>query len=72
MTAWPPLGLSLIHISRARKTLEESGVTFADPSRDELAANRKLMQADVANLIKDAKLSPEIVRLTDEAIGGKA
>jgi len=57
--------------ARARKTLEENGVTFADPSRDELAANRKLMQADVANLIKDAKLSPEIVRLTDDAIGGK-
>jgi hypothetical protein len=30
------------------------------------------MQADIATLIKDAKLSPEVVRLTDEAIGGKA
>jgi C4-dicarboxylate-binding protein DctP len=58
--------------TRARKALEGNGVTFVDPSRDELAANRKLMQADVATLIKDAKLSPEIVRLTDEAIGGKA
>jgi C4-dicarboxylate-binding protein DctP len=58
--------------TRARKTLEENGVSFVDPSREELAANRKLMQADVATLIKDAKLSPEIVRLTDEAIGGKA
>ena len=58
--------------TRARKELEEKGVTFVDPSRDELAANRKIMQADVATLIKDAKLSPEIVRLTDEAIGGKA
>ena len=58
--------------TRARKTLEENGVTFVDPSREELAANRKIMQADVATLIKDAKLSPEIVRLTDEAIGGKA
>jgi TRAP-type C4-dicarboxylate transport system substrate-binding protein len=58
--------------TRARKALEGNGVTFVDPSREELAANRKLMQADVTTLIKDAKLSPEIVRLTDEAIGGKA
>ncbi len=57
---------------KARKTLEETGVTFVDPSKDDLNANRKVMQADVATLIKDAKLSPEIVRLTDEAIGGKA
>jgi TRAP-type C4-dicarboxylate transport system substrate-binding protein len=57
--------------TRARKTLEGNGVTFFDPSRDELAANRKVQQADVATLIKDAKLSPEIVRLTEEAIGGK-
>ncbi len=58
--------------SRARVALQGHGVGFVDPSREELAANRKLMQADVATLIKDAKLSPEIVRLTDEAIGGKA
>ena len=58
--------------TRARKTLEGKGMSFVDPSRDELASNRKIMQADVATLIKDAKLSPEIVRLTDEAIGGKA
>jgi len=51
---------------------EGHGVAFVDPSREELAANRKIMQADVATLIKDAKLSPEVVRLTDEAIGGKA
>ena len=57
--------------SRARKELEGHSVTFTDPSREELAANRKIMQADVATLIKDAKLSPEVVRLTDEAIGGK-
>ena len=58
--------------TRARKELESKGVTFTDPSREELASNRKIMQADVATLIKDAKLSPEIVRLTDDAIGGKA
>jgi TRAP-type C4-dicarboxylate transport system substrate-binding protein len=58
--------------TRARKELEEKGVTFVDPSKEELAASRKFMQADVATLIKDAKLSPEIVHLTEEAIGGKA
>ena len=58
--------------TRARKALEGNGVTFVDPSHEELTANRKLMQADVAALIKDAKLSPDIVHLTDEAIGGKA
>jgi len=58
--------------TRARKELEGHGVVFTDPSREELAANRKVMQADIATLIKDAKLSPEVVRLTDEAIGGKA
>jgi len=58
--------------TRARKELEGHGVAFTDPGREELAANRKMMQADVATLIKDAKLSPEVVRLTDEAIGGKA
>jgi C4-dicarboxylate-binding protein DctP len=58
--------------TKARAELVEKGVAFIDPSRDEIAANRKIMQADVATLIKDAKLSPEVVRLTDEAIGGKA
>jgi TRAP-type C4-dicarboxylate transport system substrate-binding protein len=56
----------------ARKLLMEKGVTFADPSREELAANRKLERTDVDTLIKDAKLSPEIVRLTNEATGGAA
>jgi TRAP-type C4-dicarboxylate transport system substrate-binding protein len=58
--------------TRARKALEGTGMTFVDPSREELASNRRIMQGDVATLVKDAKLSPEIVRLTDEAIGGKA
>jgi TRAP-type C4-dicarboxylate transport system substrate-binding protein len=58
--------------AKARKALQENGIAFVDPGKEEIAANRKLMQADVATLIKDAKLSPEVVRLTDEAIGGKA
>jgi len=56
--------------TEARKLLLDKGVIFVDPSKDELAANRKFLTADVATLIKDAKLSPEIVRLTDEAASG--
>ncbi len=58
--------------SRARKLLEEKGVAFVDPSKDELASNRRVMQADIASLVKEAKLSPEIVRLVDDAIGSKS
>ena len=57
--------------TRARKHLEESGISFVDPSKDELSANRKTMQADIGTLVKEAKLSPEIVRLVDDAIGAK-
>jgi TRAP-type C4-dicarboxylate transport system substrate-binding protein len=53
--------------ARARKTMEDNGVTFVDPSKQELAAARKRMQADVATLIKDAKLSPEVVKYAEEA-----
>ena len=53
--------------ARARKTMEDNGVTFVDPSKEQLAAARKLMQADVATLIKDAKLSPEVVKYAEEA-----
>jgi TRAP-type transport system periplasmic protein len=53
--------------ARARKTMEDNGVAFVDPSKEQLAAARKLMQADVATLIKDAKLSPEVVKYAEEA-----
>ena len=57
---------------RARKTMEAAGVVFTDPSQDVLDAARKAMQADVANLAAAAKLSPEIVRLSDESVNGSA
>jgi C4-dicarboxylate-binding protein DctP len=53
--------------ARARKVMEENGVVFVDPPKDVLAAARKLMQADVGTLIKNAKLSPEVVKLAEEA-----
>jgi C4-dicarboxylate-binding protein DctP len=59
------------HASQAhgRKVLEEHGVKFTDPSPDELAATRKAMLGDIANLEKEAKLSPEVVKLVQQAIG---
>src|SRR6195952_2274094 len=42
--------------TRARKTMEDAGVTFFDPSQETLDKARKAMQADVATLIKDSKL----------------
>jgi C4-dicarboxylate-binding protein DctP len=56
--------------TRARKVLEEHGVIFADPSEAVLAADRARMQADVATLIKDAKLSPEVVKLAEASVKG--
>ena len=57
---------------RARKIMEEAGVVFSDPSEAVLSASRKALQADVATLIKEAKLSPEVVRLAEESVNGTA
>ncbi len=57
---------------RARQAMEDAGVRFTDPSPDVLAASRKRMQADVATLVKDARLSPEIVKLAENAANGSA
>lgn len=54
---------------RARKALQANGVTIVDPSEAVLAADRVRMQADLATLVKDAKLSPEVVKLTEESVG---
>jgi C4-dicarboxylate-binding protein DctP len=58
--------------ARARKLMEDNGVTFTDPSDDVLADSRKRLQADVASLVRDAKLSPDIVRLSEESVNGSA
>lgn len=57
---------------RARRTLADNGVMFTNPSQDVLVAARKAMQADVASLASAAKLSPEIVRLSQESVNGTA
>jgi TRAP-type C4-dicarboxylate transport system substrate-binding protein len=57
---------------KARKTMEEKGVIFTDPSPEILAATRKAMQADVGTLVKDAKLSAEVVKLSEASVNGTA
>jgi len=56
--------------TRARKTLEDAGVVFTDPSPDVLEKSRKAMQADVGALVQQAKLSAEVVRLAEDAVNG--
>jgi TRAP-type C4-dicarboxylate transport system substrate-binding protein len=53
----------------ARETMKSHGVTFVDPSAAQFAADRKRMIAAQADLIRDAKLSPEIVKLVSDAVG---
>jgi C4-dicarboxylate-binding protein DctP len=58
--------------ANARKVLESNGVKIHDPSADELNTTRKAMLGDVGALIKDAKLSNEIVTLVKESVGAAA
>jgi hypothetical protein len=53
----------------ARETMKSHGVTFVDPSPEQLTADRKRMIAGQADLIRDAKLSPEIVKLVSDTVG---
>lgn len=53
----------------ARATMEKNGVSFSDPSPSTLSADRKRMKADEEALVRLSNLSPEIVRLTNEAVG---
>ena len=58
--------------ANARGILEKNGVKFHDPGAEEVAAARKGMIGDIDALIKDAKLSPEIVSLVKDAVGSSA
>ena len=53
----------------ARETMKSHGVTFVDPSAEQFAADRKRMIAAQADLIRDAKLSADIVKLVSDAVG---
>jgi C4-dicarboxylate-binding protein DctP len=54
--------------ANARSILEKNGVKFYDPPANELATTRTAMIGDVATLVKDAKLSPEIVKLVKDSV----
>jgi hypothetical protein len=49
--------------------MKSHGVTFFDPSPERFAADRKRMIDAQADLIRDAKLSAEIVKLVSDAVG---
>jgi C4-dicarboxylate-binding protein DctP len=53
----------------ARETMKSNGVTFVDPTLDRLASDRKRMIDAQADLIRDAKLSADIVKLVNETVG---
>jgi C4-dicarboxylate-binding protein DctP len=54
--------------ANARSILEKNGVKFFDPDARTLATTRTAMIDDLATLVKDAKLSPEIVKLVKESV----
>ena len=49
--------------TKARGTLQEHGIKFADPTAEENAAERKKMVAEQDQVAKDIKVSPEMVKL---------
>ncbi len=53
----------------ARETMKTNGVSFVDPSPTQVSADRKRMIDAQGDLIRDAKLSPDIVKLVTEAVG---
>jgi TRAP-type C4-dicarboxylate transport system substrate-binding protein len=56
--------------ARARRLMEDNGITVVDPAEDILIATRKRLQAEAASLVRDARLSPEMVRLSEESVNG--
>ncbi len=54
----------------ARETMKSHGVSFADPTPEQVTADRKRMIEAQADLIRDMKLSPEIVKLVNDAVSG--
>jgi C4-dicarboxylate-binding protein DctP len=54
---------------RARKLMESNGVVFVDPTPEQTVAARKFLQSHVDGLIKASKLSPEIVKASDDVAG---
>ena len=55
--------------SRARGTLESHNIKFADPSPQQAAAARESMLKEQDKLVKELRISPEMVKLLMEAVG---
>jgi len=53
----------------ARETMKSHGVTFVDHSAEQFAADRKRMMAAQPDLIRDSKLSADIVKLVSDTVG---
>jgi len=53
----------------ARAAMQANGVTFTDPSAEQVASDRKRMIAAQADLIRDTKLSADIVKLVGDTVG---
>ena len=53
----------------AREAMISHGVSFADPSPEQVAADRKRMIAAQGDLIRATKLSAEIVKLVTDTVG---
>jgi TRAP-type C4-dicarboxylate transport system substrate-binding protein len=56
----------------ARETMKSHGVTFVDPSAEQVSADRKRMIEAQADLIRDTKLSVEIVKLVTDTVSGRS
>ena len=56
--------------ANARATMQSNGVIFVDPPADQVEADRKRMVAVQADLIRDTKLSADIVKLVGDTVGG--
>ncbi len=55
--------------AKARTTLEEHGVKFADPTAEQTAEARKQMLPEQDQLAKDIKVNPEMVKLIMADVG---
>ncbi len=55
--------------TEARQLLQQHGVTFVDPTPEQLAATRKTMLPHSAEVAKEIKVAPDILALVDEDAG---
>ena len=55
--------------TQARKTLEDHGVKFFDPPRQQIAELRQRMMAEQDQLAKDIKMSPDLIKAVMADVG---